>query len=229
MRLFEMNNTLISGVFIRELKNRFLCEVEVAGHVALCYVPSSCHLSNFLNLRGCQVLLKRVESNNARTEFAVFAIPYKRNYIILNTSEANHVFEREINSRRFSYLGDRKKLYRERVVSGYKSDFFIEDSNTIVEIKSVISTEQEAPFPTVFSERTQTQLILIQNLLKEKYNVLFCIVSLSPYVNSIRIIKETPFYIEFIKCIEAGMHVEGYRCRLVNGMVHIDKHIHVDW
>ncbi len=229
MWLAEMDDSLLSGIFIRELKNRFLCEVEISGQTMLCYVPSSCHLSNFLNLHGSQVLLKKVASKNARTEYAVFAVPYKRNYIVLNTSEANYAFGRAIYSRKFSYLGDRKTVLREHVVSGYKSDYFIEDSNTIVEIKSVISTEREAQFPTVFSERTQKQLALIQDLLKEKYNVLFCIISLNPYVNSIRVIKDVPFYSDFHKCIEAGMQVEGYRCRLTNGLVCIDKHIQVDW
>lgn len=39
-----------TGIFIRELKNRFLCEVEIDSESVVCYVPSSCHLSNFLKL-----------------------------------------------------------------------------------------------------------------------------------------------------------------------------------
>lgn len=41
-----------TGIFIQELKNRFLCEVEIDGESTVCYVPSSCHLSNFLDLKG---------------------------------------------------------------------------------------------------------------------------------------------------------------------------------
>lgn len=46
-----------TGIFIQELKNRFLCEVEIDGESTVCYVPSSCHLSNFLDLKGKSVLL----------------------------------------------------------------------------------------------------------------------------------------------------------------------------
>ena len=41
----------IEGRFQRELKNRFLCEVSVNGETSVCYVPSSCHLGNFLQLK----------------------------------------------------------------------------------------------------------------------------------------------------------------------------------
>lgn len=37
----------VSGIFKRELKNRFLCEVAINNQDNICYVPSSCHLSNF--------------------------------------------------------------------------------------------------------------------------------------------------------------------------------------
>ncbi len=36
------------GIFKEELKNRFLCLVEVDGADTLCYIPSSCRLSNFV-------------------------------------------------------------------------------------------------------------------------------------------------------------------------------------
>lgn len=42
----------ITATFIKELKNRFLCEVEIDGERVVCYVPSSCHLSNFFKLEG---------------------------------------------------------------------------------------------------------------------------------------------------------------------------------
>lgn len=42
----------IAGQFVRELKNGFLCEVVIDGKVEVCYIASSCHLSNFLQLEG---------------------------------------------------------------------------------------------------------------------------------------------------------------------------------
>ena len=92
----------ITAIFIKELKNRFLCEVEIDGEHVVCYVPSSCHLSNFLKLEGQKVLLVPTQTKNARTQYALFAVPYKKSYIILNTSMANRAIENSIHSRRFS-------------------------------------------------------------------------------------------------------------------------------
>ena len=47
----------VSGIFKRELKNRFLCEVAINNQDNICYVPSSCHLSNFLSLENKKVIL----------------------------------------------------------------------------------------------------------------------------------------------------------------------------
>ena len=93
-----------TGIFIQELKNRFLCEVEIDGESTVCYVPSSCHLSNFLDLKGKSVLLAPTQSKNARTQFALFAIPYKKNYILLNTSMANRTVADSIKGRRVCFL-----------------------------------------------------------------------------------------------------------------------------
>ena len=143
-----------TGIFKQELKNRFLCEVEIDGVSTVCYVPSSCHLSNFLKLKGKKVLLLPTQSKDTRTKYALFAVPFKKSHIILNSSLANKVVENNIHSRRFSFLGQRSHVIKEHYINGYKSDLFIQDTNTIIEIKSVISTEKLAFFPTVFSERS---------------------------------------------------------------------------
>ena len=57
----------VKGKFVKELKNRFLCEVLIDGIPTECYVPSSCHLSNFLALRGKLVLLLPTQDRNSRT------------------------------------------------------------------------------------------------------------------------------------------------------------------
>ena len=120
------SNEITEGYFIRELKNRFLCEVEVDSKLAVCYVPSSCHLSNFLDLHGKRVLLIPNKSKNTRTEYSLFAVPYKRSYIILNTSMANRAVEASIAQRRFSFLGKRKSVKKEITKGGYKWDLLIE-------------------------------------------------------------------------------------------------------
>lgn len=57
-------NRLITGVFKTELKNRFLCTVCVDGVDVICYIPSSCRLSNFIDLSGKTVLLKPNQSRS---------------------------------------------------------------------------------------------------------------------------------------------------------------------
>ena len=165
MSIQNGNSSYISGVFVKELKNRFFCEVKIDGKVEECYVPSSCHLSNFLQLKGKRVVLIPTQGKNTRTKYALYAAPYRKNYIILNTSLSNVAIEKGIHNRRFSYLGKRSNVQKEHSVEGYKADLYIPQTKTIVEIKSVLSENDEAVFPTVFSERTQNQLKSIQEML----------------------------------------------------------------
>lgn len=217
----------ITATFIKELKNRFLCEVDIDGERVVCYVPSSCHLSNFLKLAGKKVLLVPTQTKNTRTQYALFAVPYKRSYIILNTSMANKAIENSIHSRRFSVLGRRKTVIKEHYVGGYKSDLFIKDTNTVIEIKSVLSTEDTAQFPTVFSERTLMQFEKLQELMVKGYKVHYIIVSLNPYVKKIRIIQDTQFAKMLSSCFENGMSISAYSCRLKNASVFIEQEIPV--
>lgn len=213
------------GIFKKELKNRFLCEVNIDGKDVVCYVPSSCHLSNFLDLEGKKVLLVSTKTKNSRTKYALFAVPYKKNYIILNTSMANKAIEINIHSRRFHFLGKRNQVGKEHTVEGYKTDLYLPESKLIVEIKSIISLDKSAIFPTVYSERTLLQLEQLNALLQKGYKVCLIIVSLHPYIKEIRINKTTEFFNELIQCIDNGLVLKGFSCRLKENSVIIDKQI----
>ena len=225
MSIQNGNSSYISGVFVKELKNRFLCEVKIDGKVEECYVPSSCHLSNFLQLKGKRVVLIPIQGKNPRTKYALYAAPYRRNYIILNTSLSNVAIEKGIHNRRFSYLGKRSNLQKEHSVEGYKADLYIPQTKTIVEIKSVLSENDEAVFPTVFSERTQNQLKSIQEMLDKGYKVVFIIVSLNPYIKKLTIDISTEFYLELTRCIEKGMEIRAYTSHLKDYEIEIKKQI----
>ena len=225
MPMESSDSIYVNGVFIRELKNRFLCEVKIDGKVEECYVPSSCHLSNFLQLKGKKVLLVPTQGKNPRTRYALYAVPYRRNYIVLNTSLSNVAIEKGIHKRRFSYLGKRSLVQKEHSIEGYKADLYIPQTKTIVEIKSVLSEKNEAVFPTVFSERTQNQLKNIQEMLDKGYNVAFIIVSLNPYVKKLTIDKSTEFYSELTRCIENGMEIRAYTSHLKDYEIEIKKQI----
>ena len=225
MSIQNGNSSYISGVFVKELKNRFLCEVKIDGKVEECYVPSSCHLSNFLQLKGKRVVLIPTQGKNPRTKYALYAAPYRRNYIFLNTSLSNVAIEKEIHNRRFSYLGKRSNVQKEHSVEGYKADLYIPQTKTIVEIKSVLSENDEAVFPTVFSERTQNQLKSIQEMLDKGYKVVFIIVSLNPYIKKLTIDISTEFYLELTRCIEKGMEIRAYTSHLENYEIEIKKQV----
>lgn len=228
MQIVDTPQNFIEGIFVKELKNRFLCEVIIDGVSTICYVPSSCHLSNFLSLEGKQVLLVPTQTLGSRTPYSLFAVPYKRNYIILNTSMANRAIENSIHSRRFYFLGERKIVIKEHMIEGYKADLFLPETNTIFEIKSIISTKHCANFPSVYSERTLQQLDAIRNLLLQNHRVCLAIVSLHPYLKSINIDNGTAFHTKLVKCLDAGLILKAYTSRLHYYKAIIDKEIPIE-
>lgn len=201
----------VLGIFQTELKNRFLCDVEVDGKTITCYIPSSCRLSNFLDMAGRTVLLKPIKTPKARTPYSVYAVKYKRNYILLNLAEANKIIEAQIGRRFFSFLGRRKQLSHEYKIENYKTDLFIHDTNTLIEIKSTLSFSREAIFPSVYSERAIAQLKQISLLLDKGYKACYILVSLNPSVKEIAVNKQLDdFYDAFMECVDKGMSYCGF-------------------
>ena len=217
----------IRGTFVKELKNRFLCLVRIDNKDELCYVPSSCHLSNFLDLKGKEVMLIPNKSKETRTKFSVYAVPYKKNYIVLNTSKANEAVEECIRSRRFSFLGKRSQIEKEYKYNGYKCDFFVCDTETIIEVKSIISTQEVARFPTVYSERGIRQLKQLYTHLQDGKNALYCIVSLHPYVKQIELDSESEWFCELKKCMDLGLKLKAFSSRLTPSCLKVDKELEV--
>ena len=210
----------VIGVYKRELKNRFLCEVQIGNKDIVCYVPSSCHLSNFLQLEGKRVLLVPTTTSRTRTSFALFAVPYKRSYIVLNTSIANRAMEGALHGKRFSFLGKRTVVEKECLIEGYKADLYLPETKTIIEIKSIITVGNSACFPTVYSERAIEQLKKAKILLKEGYNFVYIFVSLNPYVKSVRLsedVKQAEYKKLFLECVDNGMAYRAYTSKL-NGV-----------
>lgn len=207
----------VHGIFKEELKNRFLCIVTIDNKDVLCYIPSSCRLSNFIDMRDRKVLLTLINTAKARTRYSVFAIWYKRRYIPVNLSNINAVVFNNIHRRIFSFLGKRKQVMREVSICGYKSDIYIADTKTIIEIKCILSFKDQTFFPSVYSERAINQLKQIKQLLKEEYKVTYLFVCLCPNVSHIYINPSISEYYElFTECINNGMQTYGYSV-LFNG------------
>lgn len=208
------------GIFKEEIKNRFLCLVEIDGEDTLCYIPSSCRLSNFIDLTGREVLVLPVLSPDARTRYSVYALAGNHGFILLNLSKANEAVASSISSRRFSFLGKRTLIKKEYNVGGYKSDLYIEDTKTVVEIKSILSfaRSREAQFPSVKSQRAIDQLMKLRCLLDEGYRVSYIFVSLNPSIKRLAINEETEEYRNaFYSCIEKGMMVKGVSLKISDG------------
>ncbi len=205
------------GIFKEELKNRFLCLVDIKGKETLCYIPSSCRLENFISLRGKKVLLCKNTGKNIRTQYSVYAVNHKKNYIILKPAIANMVVGTALKNKRFSFVGSRKTIKKEIMVNGYKTDFYLPEEKIIVEVKSIISICSDAVFPTVYSDRAINQLKRIEVLLSNGYNVFYFFVSLNPYVKSVSISSDnlqSEYRNIFKKCIDKGMKCKAYAAEL---------------
>lgn len=223
------NSKYVQGIFKSELNNRFLCLVDVDGCDTLCYIPSSCKLSNFVDLTNKTVLLVPNASKNARTKYSVYAVYTGRQYVLLSLQQANKIIENSIHSRRFSFLGKRTKVKAEYKIGGYKSDLFIGDSNTIIEIKSILSFEKNSIFPSVYSQRAFDQLVILEQLLDEGYNVYYYLVSLNPSVKCISLNNEAPEFCElFQRCVQSGMIVKGFSIKLKDNEPYIYSNLRIN-
>ena len=210
------------GIFKTELKNRFLCTVNIDGNDTLCYIPSSCRLSNFIDMNGRKVMLLPIKKRNARTKYSVYAIQYRRSLVPIGLSNVNHVIENNLHGRRFSFLGSRKHILREKSIDGYKSDIYIEDTDTVIEIKSILSFGKAALFPTVFSERANRQLENIKRLLLDGHRACYMFVSMYGGTKQIAINEDQSEYCAlFRECTRLGMKVYGYSLHIVNGVTKV--------
>lgn len=218
----------IKGIFLREQKTRFLCDVVVDNKEVECYIPVSCKISKLVDLTGKEVVLQPVENINARTKFSVYAARLGRYYVLLNLAEANRVLEAQLHRRYFSFLGKRKKIYREKVIEGYKTDLYIEDTDTLIEVKTLLSFEEEGSFPSMASIRAEQQLEKLSELLDMGYNVLYIVMSLNSKVKSIGLNNEFGRYCQLFRtCMDKGMEVKGFSIRLKDMKPEIYKEMDV--
>ena len=210
-------DAFVFGTFKEELKNRFLCSVIIGDQEEICYIPSSCRISNFINPTDKPVILKPTISKSTRTRYSLYAVKLHGRYILLNLSQPNKLIGEQLNRRYFSFLGKRKNIKTEIVIEGYKADLFVEDTNTIIEIKSIISLDRIALFPSVYSERAINQLYELYSLLQKDYNVLYLYISLNPTVKGIYIDNNMTEYKKiFNECLQKGMSSDAFAIALNN-------------
>lgn len=200
------------GIFIKESKNRFLCEVLINGVVEECYVPNSSKIGKYLNVRNKTVLLTTNTGTKGRTRYSLFAVKYYGKYILLNLNKVNDLLSyyiREIEIKKSNPY----TISREEILNGYKADLVIRDTNLnekMIEAKAVIDTKHTTSFPKVHSDRAIKQLLKIKAFLEKGHKVEYYLVSLSPIVRVVRIDNSfSEFYKLFFECIEKGLIVKG--------------------
>lgn len=204
---------IIEGIFLKESKNRFLCEVLINGVVEECYVPSSSRIENYLKLNSKKVLLSRNNGRSIRTKYSLFAVYYYNKLILLNLNKVNdllmyYLLENDLVD------SDIYNIKKEVFIDGYKSDLVIkkfdETKEKIIEAKGIIDIRKEIDFPKVHSERALKQLINIKTLLNSQYAVEYYFVSLSPIVQKVSITDLTPDYYNMLKqCLKNGLKIKG--------------------
>lgn len=218
----------VKGTFLREQKTRFLCDVLLEGEEVECYIPSSCKLSKFVDLSGKEVILQGVKSKKSRTDYSVYAARLGRYYVLLNLAEANRVVENQLHRRYFYFLGKRKKVCREKLIDGYKADLYVEDTKTLIEVKTLLSFDQEGSFPSMTSKRAEQQLEKLFGLLDKGYKVCYIVISLNPRVKSIRLNADYERYCQlFQACLRKGLEYRGFSIKLTSFKPQIDKEIDV--
>ena len=216
------------GVFCREDRYRFHCWVNIDGEEHLCYLPSNCKFEKMCSLKGRTVLLSDSFSKKSKFDYKVEAVKYRNSQMLLNLSFLNRVMEQELRRKKFSFLGERKNIVREKVIYGYKSDLYIEETNTIIEIKSVFAFSVSANYPANYSSHMLEQLEKLKDIADGKAKVVYFIVGLGPTVKKIRIDLKSKYGELMDECRCAGVQFvamnlqnkKGYYC--VNDFIYIN-------
>ena len=219
----------ITGVFKKEIKNRFRSEVLINNKIETCYIQSSSRLDNYVSLKNKKVILRKINNPN-KLKYSVLAKPYRRDYILLAPMLANEIIFSELNKRIFSNIGYRKDAILEHLIDEYRADIYLPKQSKIVEIKALISDDKEGNiFPTVHSDRTLEQLDSFHKKLQNNIKCDFIIVSFNPYFECIRIDTNTMFYAKLFECIKLGMNLYAYSVSCLHGSIHIKKKIKIEY
>lgn len=202
---------VIEGIFVEEIRNRFLCSVRVEDQIYECYVPSSTRLSNFFDLKGVPVLLVKNEGRNTRTQYKLHAVLINDEWILVNLNLLNALFEEYY----FQHNGG-TEIFREKLIDNkYKADLYaVENEDEIIyEIKGVLSQENEPLFPAVIGERAEKQLSFFsRTLLKKKIKINYVIVLLSSSIAAVKLNRKEQKYLRLFRtCINRGMQVSFFK------------------
>lgn len=209
---------MITGIFIEECKNRFLCLVNIDGVVEECYVSSSSKLSNYISLKGKKVMLIKNGGKNLRTRYTLQAVWLHRRWVLLNLNIINDLVMETFKP------SIRKRINREHFINDYKSDFYNVAAKEIIEAKGVLSEEETVCYPIVSCGRHLRQLTSFENLLMQGYSIRYIFVLMNPSIRSIVLnTKDVEVTEKFKRCVSAGMEIEFWTTRWYEGRCHLKR------
>ena len=214
----------IKGIFINELPNRFRAEILIDGKREICYVGSSCKLNNLINIRNHEVILQNIEKKNSNLAYSLIAAKFDNKYIILNSLYANKAYENYLKTQNCN--SDSNIILKEYTESGYKSDFYLTNTKTIIEIKSIITEKKEELFPQINSQRFKRQINNIPRLIEEGYNFRLVIISLNPGLRKV-ILKEELLSLQSL--LIKNFEIEAYTCTLRNNKPILKNKLSIEW
>jgi DNA-binding sugar fermentation-stimulating protein len=105
---------------------------------------------------------------------------------------------------------------------------FIQDTKTLIEIKTVISLKQEAVFSSIYSERAGQQLERLADLLSCGYKVVYLIVALNPTTSTVLVDKNSAIYPQLQKCLALGMQIYGISLHTRNQRIEVFRTIAIE-
>lgn len=178
LNVLDLN--LQKATFISERNSRFICDISYKGKIIECYVPITCKISKLISLAGKEVLITSTTNAAKRIKYTLFAVKNGNEYIIVNAAFANNIVRNLLTKSR-----NRDAFCSEQFIESYKCDFFSKQSNTLIEVKSAITTEKILVLPNMKSERTVRQLKTICNLLSKGYNAEYFVVAFAPQIEKV--------------------------------------------
>lgn len=226
----KFRERLVEGLFIKECRNRFICEVLIEGKSHECYIPSSAKLGQYLKLENKKVLLTVNRGNNNRTNYSLFSVEYYNKNILLNLNMLNLIMEQGIKESCIPIYKNLKDVNLEKKVLGYKADLsHVGDKTLIIENKGIISFRRETAFPNIYSERFIRQLDKIEELLGLGIEVHYNLVSLSPITRKVIINDNQKEYKQRLsRCLGLGMVINGLKVEFYNGDIKINEDLKIE-
>lgn len=221
----------VKGIYKKELPNRFMCEVDVGGKTYMCYQPLSFKLNKIMDPEEKEVLLTKINKEDSDLAYIVYAIGIdKKNYALLNLQLVNQIFRDNIDSRKFLFLGKRSNVICEKKIERLKTDLYVQDTNTVIEVKTIFSFEKEVLFPNIKSYRIQRQIEELTYLLEGGYKAVLIFAVLTPCPEKIIINRKNSVFFEAVRLANRnGLIIKAYRIENVNIKPKVGKEIQVVW